>query len=125
MRQLLALLILAVTVYAIVDCAQADARTRRNVPLWVWVALILLLPGIGAIIWLVLSRLVAPPPPVTRDRPLAPDDDPEFLRELERRSRQARNGPAESAPIEDAPVEDEKLPDAVDDEHEGGTDRPR
>lgn len=121
MRQLLALLILAVMVYAIVDCAQADARTRRNVPLWVWVALILLLPGVGALIWLVVSRMAAPPPVVRHTRPLAPDDDPAFLRELERRSRQAKSGP-----VEDAPVEDEPVPDAVDDEkHEGGTDRPR
>ena len=125
MRQLLALLILAVMVYAIVDCAQADARTRRNVPLWVWVALILLLPGVGAAIWLVLSRMAAPPPVVRQTRPVAPDDDPEFLRELERRSRQSRSGPATGAPIDDAPIEDD-VQDAVDDEKpESGSDRPR
>jgi len=126
MRQLFALLILAVMIYAIVDCAQADARTRRNVPLWVWVALILLLPGFGAAIWLVLSRLVTPPPVARRTRPLAPDDDPEFLRELERRSRQGKTAPDQTPAVEDAPVQDEPVPDAVDDEkHEGGTDRPR
>lgn len=89
MRQLLALVILAVTVYGIVDCAQSDARTRRNIPLWVWVTIMVLLPGVGAIVWLVVSRLMAPPPSVGRTRPVAPDDDPEFLRELERRTRKS------------------------------------
>lgn len=102
MRQLLALVILAVTVYGIVDCAQSDDRTRRNIPLWVWVALMILLPGVGAIIWLVISRLTTPGPEVRRDRPLAPDDDPEFLRELERRN---RTDDAVDRGVEDQPPE--------------------
>lgn len=105
MRQLLALLILAVTVYGIVDCAQADARTRRNIPLWVWVALMVLLPGLGAAIWLIVSRLMSPGPEVPQTRPVAPDDDPEFLRELERRNRnQVRDAPVEGT--EEQPPEE-------------------
>src|SRR5690606_39440084 len=95
MRVLLTLLVLAVTVYGIVDCSQADARTRRNVPLWVWVLLMVALPGVGAAIWLVLSRLTTPGPEVPRSRPVAPDDDPEFLRELERRNRRSEEHTSE------------------------------
>lgn len=103
MRQLLALLVLAVTVYGIVDCAQADSRTRRGLPLWAWVVLMLLLPGVGAIIWLVLSRMpTGTPRPQTR--PVAPDDDPEFLRYLERRNRQGDDTATPDTPIEDAPT---------------------
>jgi len=107
MRQLLALAILGITVYGIVDCAQSDARTRRNIPLWVWVALMIVLPGLGAVIWLILSRLVAPPPVAPRHRPLAPDDDPDFLRELERRSRQTQSPPIEDEPTGDEPTDDD------------------
>lgn len=92
MKQLFALLVLAATIYAIVDCAQADARTRRNIPLWVWVALIIIVPVGGAVVWLVLSRLYTPGPEVRQNRPVAPDDDPDFLRELERRTRREQPG---------------------------------
>lgn len=119
MRVLLTLLVLAVTVYGIVDCSQADARTRRNVPLWVWVLLMVALPGVGAVIWLVLSRLTTPGPEVPRSRPVAPDDDPEFLRELERRNRERARGEA-GAPT-DAPQDG---PDQTDREAGNDTDRP-
>lgn len=115
MRQLLALLILAAMVYGIVDCAQSDERTRRNIPLWVWVALMILLPVIGTVIWLVVSRLGTPGPEVRQSRPVAPDDDPEFLRELERRTRRENNEPGATPSgdhIDDASdaVEDESGP---------------
>lgn len=90
MRQIFALLVLAAMIYGIVDCAQSDDRTRRNIPLWVWVALMILLPAAGTIIWLVVSRLTTPGPEVRHERPVAPDDDPEFLRYLERRARSAQ-----------------------------------
>lgn len=122
MRQLLALVILGITVYGIVDCAQSDARTRRNIPLWVWVALMIVLPGLGAVIWLILSRLVAPPPAAPRHRPLAPDDDPDFLRELERRSRQTPSPPEEDAPVEDEPTDGGPTPPDTD--TDTGSDRP-
>jgi len=115
MRQVLALLVLAAVIYGIVDCAQADARTRRNLPLWVWVALMILLPFFGTVIWLVVSRLGKPGPEVPRSRPVAPDDDPEFLRELERRRRAAQQNEAQKPTGDDSTdageaVEDEPGP---------------
>lgn len=100
MRQLLALLILGLTVYGIVDCAQADSRRRRGLPLWVWVVLMVALPAIGALVWLFVSRL-GPADTAPRSRPLAPDDDPEFLRDLERRRRQQRG--TQDEPTQDSP----------------------
>lgn len=104
MRQLLALLVIAATVYGIVDCAQSDAQTRRNIPLWVWVLLMVALPGLGTIIWLLVSRLGTPGPQVQQSRPVAPDDDPEFLRYLERRSRTAQT--KDDAPPSDGGTND-------------------
>ncbi len=77
-----AVLLLALTVYALVDCllTRRGAVPRR----WAWVLLILLLPLIGPMAWLLLGRprRQPPKPPPGRDQPLAPDDDPDFLRRL-------------------------------------------
>ncbi|WP_156252961.1 PLD nuclease N-terminal domain-containing protein [Pseudactinotalea terrae] len=112
MRQVFALLILAAVIYGIVDCAQADARTRRNIPLWIWVALMIVLPLVGTVIWLIVSRLILPGPEVAQRRPVAPDDDPEFLRELERRTKRPQPE-ADPTPSSD---ENPASGDAVEDE---------
>ncbi|MBK5249950.1 MAG: PLDc_N domain-containing protein [Actinomycetales bacterium] len=98
MRNLLALAVIGVMTYAIIDCVRTeDNRARLGLPAWVWVVLILLLPGVGAVVWLVVSRMQPRgtqgggdsswSPSRGPRRPLAPDDDPEFLAELERRNR--------------------------------------
>lgn len=115
MRQVFALLVLAAVIYGIVDCAQSDARTRRNIPLWIWVALMILLPLVGTIIWLVVSRLILPGPEVQQHRPVAPDDDPEFLRYLDRRTKKDHQDNAPPPAGDDNPasgnaVEDEPGP---------------
>jgi hypothetical protein len=112
MRQVLALLVLAAMIYGIVDCAQADARTRRNIPLWIWVALMILLPLVGTVIWLVVSRLIEPGPEVQQRRPVAPDDDPEFLRELDRRTKRPQPDPGPASSNDENPTSG----DAVEDE---------
>ncbi|MFV0252884.1 MAG: PLD nuclease N-terminal domain-containing protein [Beutenbergiaceae bacterium] len=90
MRQLIALAVLALTVYGIVDCVRADERDRKGIPLWAWIVLMVVLPGVGAIIWLISSRLGSSGASAPRPGPVAPDDDPEFLRELEWRNRRRR-----------------------------------
>ncbi|WP_127507194.1 PLD nuclease N-terminal domain-containing protein [Actinoplanes solisilvae] len=96
---LLALVDLALIVIALIDCLSTEDFAVRALPRGVWVLLILLFSPIGAIAWFVAGR---PPRPVrlsngttwrpgsgfpenerpTRTGPLAPDDDPEFLRGL-------------------------------------------
>src|SRR3954469_10614097 len=88
-RVVAVLVVVGVMVYAFVDCVRAEARDLRRPPRPVWLVLILV-PLVGAIAYLVAGRPLTSPdePPA---RPLAPDDDPEFLRriDLERRRRQA------------------------------------
>jgi uncharacterized protein (DUF39 family) len=88
-RVVVVLVVVGVMVYALVDCLRADARDLRLLPRPVWLIAILV-PLAGAVLYLMLGRPVrVADEPVTR--PLAPDDDPEFLRRLdiERRRRQA------------------------------------
>ncbi|MFV0425578.1 MAG: PLD nuclease N-terminal domain-containing protein [Beutenbergiaceae bacterium] len=98
MRQLIALIILGLTVYGVVDCARADDRDRRGIPRWAWLVVIVLLPAIGSIIWLISSRTGRADGGSTRPGPIAPDDDPQFLRELERRNRRRQQTTGESEP---------------------------
>jgi hypothetical protein len=96
---LLALVDLALIVIALIDCLSADELAIRALPRVVWVLLILLFSPIGAIVWFVAGR---PARAVrlsngttwrpgagfpenerpSRRGPVAPDDDPEFLRGL-------------------------------------------
>lgn len=93
MRYLPFLVELALLVYCLIDCIQTDSALVRNLPKPAWVLLIVILPVVGGIAWLVAGRpdratrrQVAWPSTATagfpeheRPRPLAPDDDPEFL----------------------------------------------
>jgi hypothetical protein len=79
---------LVLAVYAFIDCLQADPAEIRGPRRPVWIALILLIPLIGPTAWL-LSRRGMPRPgrrgPVRRPAPppVAPDDNPEFLQQLQ------------------------------------------
>src|SRR5919206_1371411 len=89
LRVVVVLVVVGVMVYALVDCLRADARDLRLLPRPAWL-LIIIVPLVGAVLYLLAGRPVG----VTEEpapRPLAPDDDPEFLRRLdiERRRRQA------------------------------------
>ncbi|TQL03292.1 PLDc N-terminal domain-containing protein [Cellulomonas sp. SLBN-39] len=94
MRNLLFLLLLAFVVYCVVDVTRSDEDERLGAPHLAWIALVLLVPVVGGVVWLVVSRnrragrggRGAPP------RPVAPDDDPDFLWRLEQeRRRQQRD----------------------------------
>jgi Phospholipase_D-nuclease N-terminal len=89
LRVIVVLVVVGLLVYALVDCLRADSPDLRLLPRPAWLLLILV-PLVGPLLYLLLGRplRVADEPVV---RPLAPDDDPEFLRRLdiERRRRQA------------------------------------
>ena len=91
----LALVALAVTIYALIECARTRPSDVRSLPKTGWIAAIILLPLIGAGLWFWLGRPAAStyekPNQARRQATGAPDDDPDFLRNLERQSRnQAR-----------------------------------
>ncbi|MDQ1617524.1 MAG: hypothetical protein QOE19_93 [Actinomycetota bacterium] len=111
-------------VYALVDCVQTDDRAVRGLPKLVWVAVIALVWVVGPIAWLVVGRdrgkarpqasWRAGPAgggqgPRPSGRVVAPDDDPEFLRQLGRdqdrrlRDEQSRRDRAAEPGTPDAP----------------------
>lgn len=118
----MSLLLFAFTFYCLLDVVLTDEHEIRNLPKLAWVLLVVLLWGIGGMVWLLAGRPqrqgaapgggnlgaapgtggVRPRPghhPVGRDRPATPrsaprgpDDDPEFLRRLDERLRDEREG---------------------------------
>lgn len=73
----LALVVVIVTVYAVVDCAMMQAERVRGLPKPAWLVVILLVPVIGVVLWFVIGRAPAGYRPAPR--PTAPDDDQRFL----------------------------------------------
>ncbi len=121
MRYLPFVLLLALVIYALVDCVRHDDDEMPvGLPKAIWVILIIVFPAAGAAAWLVVSRVnrkaqqaaspgsasrgVPPVRPAPRrgvSRPVAPDDDPEFLASLEKRLRQPETPQPEPSPTEE------------------------
>jgi hypothetical protein len=116
LRLLPLLLILALTVYALIDCLARDDEEIRALPKVIWVLIILLFTPLGPIAWFLAGRprgAAVPRDPGGPDevvggyslgsgssagrhgRPLAPDDDPEFLRRLDEQQRRDRRDETE------------------------------
>ena len=98
-RLLPTLLLLGLTVYALIDCLQTPPAAVRSLPKAGWLVVIVFVVAVGPVAWLLVGRprdeaagtpAVRPGPrPTAPGRPVAPDDDPEFLRSLDRsRSRE-------------------------------------
>lgn len=72
--------VIALVVFSLVDLAMTDKSRVRALNKPLWVIVILLLPAIGAVLWLTLGKarrgLAGP------SRRLGPDDDPTFLNGL-------------------------------------------
>jgi len=77
-------------IYAVVDCALFDRLRIRGVPRGWWIVIILLVPVIGAVLWFVIGRGRAGRSVVGGGRriPIAPDDDSDFLRRLDKDAEQ-------------------------------------
>jgi hypothetical protein len=50
------LALLALWLFALVDCISTDASVCRNLPKGFWVVIVLFLPDLGSILWLMLGR---------------------------------------------------------------------
>ncbi len=68
-------------VYSIVDALLTDRARIRAFSKPVWIAVVLLLPVVGGLIWLFVGKARRSG---TVARPVAPDDDPAFLGTLSR-----------------------------------------
>ena len=84
------LISLVLSVYALFSCIQTPDEDVPHLPKRVWIVLIVFVPFVGPIVWLLMSRTasdrrdagVRPSKPGLR--PVAPDDDPDFLKSLDR-----------------------------------------
>lgn len=110
LKGLLALASVALTIFALADCIQTSDDQVRGIPRWGWIILVVLVPWIGPITWLLVGKdrfLHSDEPgpgrtsgggsgrgggpgmrptggrPSRRSGPMAPDEDPEFLRKLD------------------------------------------
>lgn len=90
-----------VFVYGLIDCLRSEPRDVRSIPKPAWILVIVLLNVIGVCLWFLFGRpqYTTANSPVQRSggsqtgqrhpssggygRSVAPDDDPEFLRNLE------------------------------------------
>ena len=98
------LLILALALFAVIDCLSRDDDEIRGLPKVLWVLVILLFPLLGSLAWFFAGRPRGAPLPGSGSgsasggerrfglpgglgrpgtRPVAPDDDPEFLRRID------------------------------------------
>ncbi|TDT34471.1 PLD nuclease N-terminal domain-containing protein [Naumannella halotolerans] len=73
----------ALMIFCIVEVAQSPKDAVRLMPRWLWFFAIVLLPVVGAILWLVFGRPTARTLAENdQTKPASPDDDPDFLRRL-------------------------------------------
>ncbi|THV27281.1 PLD nuclease N-terminal domain-containing protein [Glycomyces paridis] len=88
---------LALVIAALADCLGGEHAPRKLTRAW-WVAIILLVPVAGGILWFAVGRARPRPQPGPGSTgssggprsprgPVAPDDDPDFLRDIDRRLR--------------------------------------
>lgn len=94
LRVVLPVLSVALTVFALADCVQTPEDKVRGIPKWAWILLVVLLPWVGPITWLVAGKERADGGGgghrQRREGPLAPDEDPDFLRKLDEDIRRER-----------------------------------
>ena len=97
MRVLLYGAVLVLSLYALIDCILTPGAETRTLPKWLWLVVVVIVPVLGPVGWLLGGRpargkvdveAAAPAGPAPRVRtrgrrgPVAPDDDPAFLRKL-------------------------------------------
>lgn len=82
-RVLPAIIAIGLLVYAVIDLFQTEPNRVTSLNRGVWLAIIVLVPIIGPILWLTLAKRdwQARPKPAAAP-PLPPDDNPEFLRQI-------------------------------------------
>jgi hypothetical protein len=122
-----------IVLYSLIDALQSRRDEVRLLPKWLWLIVILVVPLLGAFAWLYAGRpsratLSGSGSVDVRRGPLAPDDDPTFLRTLDdaswsQRMRQRRESdvPQQPAPRPPAPPTTSE-PDTTVDDAAGSTD---
>jgi hypothetical protein len=88
LRVVIVVAVLVVFVYGLVDVIRTDRRQTKGISKPAWIVVQVVLPVIGAVLWFLIGRPRGTgPSPASYSHPVAPDDDPDFLRNLEIRRR--------------------------------------
>jgi hypothetical protein len=111
---LLFFLQIALAAAALISCLSTEEDDIAALPRIAWILIILFFPLIGSIAWFVAGRTKTKPRTTWRtgagfpekDRPRAPDDDPDFLRSL-------RDRPLPPPPPNDPPRDSTGLPEST------------
>ncbi|MFB7174276.1 PLD nuclease N-terminal domain-containing protein [Streptomyces sp. NPDC056254] len=86
LRYLPFLLIIALTIYAFIDCLNTPEEEVKHLPKAMWVLIILLFSVVGPVVWLFAGKKRVASGggrgPRGRGQWVAPDDNPEFLKSL-------------------------------------------
>lgn len=103
---ILAFLYLILMVFTFIDCLRTEPTRVRALPKLVWAVLIVVLPLIGSILWYAFGkeRSLERPARSGGRGPVAPDDDPAFLRRLgedKQREQRIREIEAQLAELDD------------------------
>ncbi|OQR60073.1 hypothetical protein B6E66_30885 [Streptomyces maremycinicus] len=112
LRYLPFLLVLALWIYAFIDCLNTPEEEVRGLPKVVWVIIILLFGEVlvGPVAWLVAGKARRAPvgggtaggsPRVRRAEWVAPDDNPEFLKSLKNDTDNEGEGKNDEALLKD------------------------
>lgn len=114
---IIAALVVGFTVYCVIDAARSEGDRIRGLPRAGWIAVIVLVPVAGGLAWLFAGRprsegprggggrRAGSSPPSGPAAGRGPDDDPDFLRGLDRRMRDRESrGPGRPHPeVPDGP----------------------
>ena len=106
---ILTVLFLAFTIFSFIDCIRTEESRVRALPKILWAVLIVLVTPFGGILWFSLGkqRSGRASSGVTTRGSKAPDDDPEFLRQLgadAQRDERIRDLEARLAELDDDPT---------------------
>lgn len=96
------LLLLAVYIWFVIDVIRTPSSTTRTLPKFVWLLIVVLIPLLGGVLWYFGGR----PRRERRGKrrgPTAPDDDPNFLRQIgdsawSQKMKRRRDEPGGTAP---------------------------
>ena len=91
--QIFGLIVLVIfTVFVTVFAASADRNAVRVLPKYLWVLLCFFTTPVGGLLYLTFGRPLGGPGTREKRRPTAPDDDPQFLRDLSQRLKKDDEG---------------------------------
>ncbi|MEV6171288.1 PLD nuclease N-terminal domain-containing protein [Streptomyces sp. NPDC051954] len=101
LRYLPLLLVLALWIYAFIDCLNTPENEVKGLPKVAWVFIILLFGEVlvGPVAWLVAGKVrkspasgITPFSPGRRTKFVAPDDNPDFLKSLKDEEEEKKRG---------------------------------